>query len=137
MIIKLIKKNSGNDLIQNLIKKYNTKERLEQKYKLTNDPLLYLDIEDWNYFEQHPDEIQTTAKVLLLKDLELDKTDFNILSLLKKEGQTLDTLSKQLMEDIDIIQPHLKKLEQEGFIQNTNTESFIPKLQYDEISIEI
>lgn len=108
MIIRLIKKNTGKDLIQIFIKKYNTKDELEQKYNLTSDPLLYLDLEDWNYFEQHPNEIQTKAKTLLVKSLDLDKTDFKILSLLKRDNITIKSLSNKLNEDINIIKPHLK-----------------------------
>lgn len=137
MIIKLTKKNNGEEIIQTLIKKYNSKEELEKQYKLTNDPLLFIDLEDWKFFESHPNETQIIGKTLISKDISLNKLDFKILSLLKKEDNTLNSLSEKLDEDISIIKPHIKKLEDEGIIDKNENQMTIPQFKYDEITIEI
>ncbi|MBQ6218785.1 MAG: ArsR family transcriptional regulator [Methanosphaera sp.] len=62
---------------------------------------------------------------------------FKILSLLKKEDNTLNTLSEKLDEDISIIKPHIKKLENEGIIDKNENQMTIPQFKYDEITIEI
>ena len=76
MIIKLIKKNTGEEVIQELTEKYNSIEELEKEYMTTEDPLLYLDLEDWKYFKENPHETQSKAKTILPKeDIGLSKLD--------------------------------------------------------------
>lgn len=73
-------------------------------------------MEDRKFFESHPNETQIIGKTIISKDISLNKLDFKILSLLKKEGNTLNSLSEKLDEDISIIKAHIKKLENEGII---------------------
>ena len=48
-----------------------------------------------------------------------------------------NTLSEKLDEDISIIKPHIKKLENEGIIDKNENKMTIPQFKYDEITIEI
>ena len=140
MIITLIKKSTGKEVIQEFTRKYNSFEDLEREYNSTDDPLLYIDLEDWKYFKEHPNEIQTKGKTLILKeDIGLSKMDFKILSILKEEENTLTTLSDKLGENVEEIKMRIMGLEKKGIFDEINMEDngIIPQFKYDEIKIEI
>lgn len=63
MIILLTKKENADDVIHRLTKKYQSKDNLIEEYEKTNSRLLYLDLEDWNYFEKHPEEHKNMKKL--------------------------------------------------------------------------
>ncbi len=66
MIVILSKTEKASDVINRLTEKYQSKESLMKEYKITNNRLLYRDLEDWNYFEKHPDESQEHGKTLVV-----------------------------------------------------------------------
>jgi DNA-binding MarR family transcriptional regulator len=137
MIVILSKTEKASDVINRLTEKYQSKESLMKEYKITNNRLLYLDLEDWNYFEKHPDESQEHGKTLVVDDLNLTEVDLKILSILKHEKFTsLTKLSKEIGCTIKEINDHLKKLVREGFLDINNPNN-LPTFIYDEITIQI
>lgn len=56
LIITLIKKQKGGEIIKGFIKKYGTIKELEKLYKETGNNLFLVDLEDWKYLKENPDE---------------------------------------------------------------------------------
>jgi len=66
--IKLIRKISGKKLIQEFEEKYGSIDNLKKIFKEgKGDMKMELDLEDWEYFQKHPEE-EMEQRVLLYND---------------------------------------------------------------------
>lgn len=54
MRITLIKRQKGTDVIKDLTQKYGSKKELEGLFNQTNNMEMFIDLENWNYFIEHP-----------------------------------------------------------------------------------
>ncbi|MDO5825852.1 MAG: winged helix-turn-helix domain-containing protein [Methanosphaera sp.] len=136
MIVILTKTENADDVINRLTRKYQSKTNLINEYEKTNDRQLYIDLEDWNYFEKHPEESQEHGRTIVIDNFNLNEIDFKILSYIKhKKINSLTNLSKEIGCTIKEANTHLKKLVKEGFLHTDSNE--LPTINYDEIKIQL
>lgn len=141
MRLKLIKKRSGSEFIQELKEKYESLENLQRLMKKDPDNLLYpLDYDDWLYYLEHPDEIIETEDVIFLKDTDLKMSDLELLDVIKKEHpHSIRNLSHILNKDIKSVQPKVNKLAKTGFLklEQGPKNAKKPVVNFNKIEIEI
>ena len=140
MMITLIKKQKGTEVIQDLTLKYGSKKELERLLNQTNNMEMLIDLENWNYFLKHPEETLEKGEALITNKINLTQLDFEVLSTIKyKKVTSIRDLAEKMHKDVKTIQPKVHKLFENGFIQliDGNKNSKIPVLNYDEIKLEI
>lgn len=141
MMLKLIKKRSGSEFIQELKEKYDSIEDLQRLMKKHPGNLLYpLDYDDWLYYLEHPDEIIETEDVIFLKDTDLKMSDLELLDVIKKEHpKSIRNLSKILDKDIKTVQPKVNKLAKSGLLklEQGPKNAKKPVVNFNKIEIEI
>ncbi len=139
--IKLIRKISGKKLIQEFEEKYGSIDNLKKIFKEgKGDMKMELDLEDWEYFQKHPEE-EMEQRVLLYNDPSFSMTDLKILDFIKNEKpESISELAKLMNKDVGNIAKKINNLKEKGFIEleekklnNTKT----PTFNYDKIEIEI
>ncbi len=140
MIITLVKKQTGYEFIKEMEETYNSINELEKLFKRTNNMKMYVDLENWNYYRDNPDEMIEISESLITNKLSLSDLDLTILNTIKHEKpRSIRDLANKINKDVSNIQPKVKKLEEEGFVKfkTGNKNSKIPYLTYDEIKLEI
>ena len=140
MIITLVKKLSGREFIQEMENTYKSMSELEKTFKRTNNMKMYVDLENWRYYKENPDETIETTESLVTNKLSLSDLDLIILNTIKHEKpRSIRDLAKKINKDVSNIQPKVKKLEEDGFIKFEEgiKNSKIPYLTFDEIKLEI
>ena len=140
MIITLVKKQTGYEFIKEMEETYNSINELEKLFKRTNNMKMYVDLENWNYYRDNPDEMIEISESLNTNKLSLSELDLTILNTIKHEKpRSIRDLANKINKDVSNIQPKVKKLEEEGFVKfkTGNKNSKIPYLTYDEIKLEI
>ena len=140
MMITLIKRQKGTEIIQELIHKYGSKKELERLFNQTNNMEMLIDLENWNYFLKNPDETIEKGEAIVTNKINLSQLDFEVLSAIKYNKVTsIRDLADKMDKDVKTIQPKVHKLFENGFIQliDGKKNSKIPVLNYDEIRLEI
>ena len=139
MIISLVKRQKGENFIQNLENQYKTIENLEKIVNKTNNMKLLVDLDNWKYYTDNPDETIEEEFIFISDDLSFNEVDFNIISTIKTEHpSSVRELSAKLNKNISTIQPHVKKLERQGLIEfeKGTKNNNIPICDFDAIKIE-
>ena len=140
MIITLVKKQNGHEFIREMEETYKSLSELEKLFKRTNNMKMYVDLENWKYYSQNPDEMIETTESLVTNKLSLSDLDLIILNTIKHDKpSSIRDLAKKINKDVSNIQPKVKRLEEDGFIRFENgvKNSKIPYLTFDEIKLEI
>ena len=140
MIITLVKKQNGYEFIREMEETYKSISELEKLFKRTNNMKMYVDLENWKYYNLNPDEMIETTESLVTNKLSLSDLDLIILNTIKHEKpRSIRDLAKKINKDVSNIQPKVKKLEEDGFIKFEDgiKNSKIPYLTFDEIKLEI
>ncbi|MEE1117805.1 HVO_A0114 family putative DNA-binding protein [Methanosphaera sp.] len=140
MMITLIKRQKGTEVIKDLIQKYGSKKELKRLLNQTNNMEMLIDLENWNYFLENPNETIEKGEALVTNKINLTQLDFEVLSAIKyNEITSIRDLAEKMHKDVKTIQPKVHKLSENGFIQivDGNKNSKIPILNYDEIRLEI
>lgn len=140
MIITLVKKQTGLEFISEMEDTYKSITELEKLFKRTNNMKMYVDLENWRYYRENPDEMIETTESLVTNKLSLSDLDLIILNTIKHEKpRSIRDLANKINKDVSNIQPKVKKLEKEGFIKFEDgiKNSKIPYLTFDEIKLEI
>ena len=140
MIITLVKKQTGLEFISEMEDTYKSINELEKLFKRTNNMKMYVDLENWRYYKENPDETIETTESLVTNKLSLSDLDLIILNTIKHEKpRSIRDLANKINKDVSNIQPKVKKLEKEGFIKFEDgiKNSKIPYLKFDEIKLEI
>ena len=136
MIITLVKKQTGLGFISEMEDIYKSINELEKLFKRTNNMKMYVDLENWRYYKENPDETIETTESLVTNKLSLSDLDLIILNTIKHEKpRSIRDLANKINKDVSNIQPKVKKLEKEGFIKFEDgiKNSKIPYLTFDEI----
>ena len=71
MIITLVKKQNGQEFIREMEETYKSISELEKLFKRTNNMKMYVDLENWKYYKQNPDEMIETTESLVTSKLSL------------------------------------------------------------------
>ena len=140
MIITLVKKQTGQEFIEEMEETYKSIDELEKLFKRTNNMKLYVDLENWKYYRYNLDETIKTTESLVTDKLSLSDLDLIIFNTIKHEKpRSIRDLAKKINKDVSNVQPKVKKLEEEGFIkfESGSKNSKIPYLTFDEIKLEI
>lgn len=119
---------------------YGSLEKLKKAFETTNNMKFMVEIENWEYYREHPTEPIETSETLITHELFLSKLDFKILDTIKhKKPESIRELAEIVNTSVSNVQPHLKKLERKGLISlvEGNKNSQIPTLQYNDIKISI
>jgi predicted transcriptional regulator len=137
--ITLIREIKGKDLIKEYEKKYGTIEKLEKLCKKHDDnPLIALDLDDWEYFKDKPDEIMKQKKILYNFE-GFTPPDLNIINLIKNEKpESITELARMMDKDSGNVAKQVNKLKKEGIIEikegNINNKK-TTVFNYDKIEI--
>lgn len=141
MRITLIKETKGNELIQEFEKTYGSLNRLEKLHERNHDNMkIYMDLDDWKYYSDHPDEIIENGKTIITEKLTLGKLEMELLNFIKTEKpQSIRELARMIHKDVSTIHPKVKKLEKEGLIEFKEgpKNKLIPVMSYDKIEIAV
>jgi phage gp16-like protein len=82
----LIKDMAGKDLIKEFEEIYGSIERLKRIFKKDSENMkLYTDLDEWEYFLEHPDEIVQKKHVKFTEDVNLGRLELKLLSMIKSE----------------------------------------------------
>ncbi|MBR5504265.1 MAG: hypothetical protein IKV87_07485, partial [Methanobrevibacter sp.] len=134
MIITLVKKERGIDFIKSLEKQYYSISELEKTYERTGNMKLFVDLENWKYYLEHPDEYIEISESLVNKDIMLSEFDFDILDAIKhSKPKSIRDLARIIDKDVSNVQPKVHRLAENGFIslKKGNKNSIVPYLNYD------
>lgn len=140
MIITLIKKQTGEEFVKDMEKEYGSLQKIKIAYEKSNNMKLLVDMENWEYYKEHPKETLELSESLITDDISLSKLDLLLLNTVKhKHPKSIREIATILNKNVSSIQPQLKKLESEGLIKfkEGNKNSLVPYLTYDEIKITI
>ena len=140
MIITLVKKQTGLEFISEMEETYKSLNELEKLFKRTNNMKMYVDMENWKYYKENPNEMIEITESLVTNKLSLSDFDLIILNTIKHEKpRSIRDLAKKINKDVSNIQPKVKRLEEEGYIKFEEgiKNSKIPYLTFDEIKLEI
>lgn len=140
MIITLTKEQKGSDVIKDLEDKYGSHKHLEALYKKTGNNLYLVDLNNWDYFIDNPEEMLEQSKMLVTNNPNLSELKLKILDFIKNEHpKSIRELARMIEKDVRIIHPKIKELEEEGLLElkEGNKNSKIPYLNYDKIEIAI
>ena len=140
MIITLIQKKSGIDLINELNQKYGSEKELERLYQQTKNYEMLIDLENYKYFSKNPNEIIEKGESLITNKISLTNLDLIMLSTIKNNDiKSIRDLANKMDKDIKNIQPQVHKLVENGLLilKDGSGNRKIPCLTYDIIKIEI
>lgn len=78
MIITLIKNQTGSEFIKEMEKEYGSLQKIRTAYEKTNNMKLLVDMENWMYYKEHPNETLELSESLITDDF-INKIRFNII----------------------------------------------------------
>ena len=73
MMITLIKRQKGTEVIKDLIQKYGSKKELKRLLNQTNNMEMLIDLENWNYFLENPNETIEKGEALVTNKIYIMK----------------------------------------------------------------
>lgn len=139
--VTMVKRIKGKDKIRELEKKYRTLKRLKKLFEKDNENmLLYSDIEDWEYFQNHPNEDLDEGKTIFIENTNLGQLELGLIKSIKHNTpQSISELAKITDKDVSSIQRKVTMLEKEGLLdlKTGHKNRKIPVINYDKIEITI
>ena len=139
--ITLIKELNGKELIEKFRKKYGSIESLERAFERdSEDVKLYMDLGDWKYFIDNPDEKIKETEVIYTDKSKIDTIELELLGVIKTEHpSSVSELAKLANKDLSSVQKKVKNLNESGFIElkKGTKNSKMPIVNYDKIEIGI
>lgn len=142
MILKLVKEMTGEEFIQLLEKEYRSLDKLKRLIERDPENALYqLDLDDWKYHLEHPDEIVKQSETLFLKDLKIELSDLELLDVIRKEHpNSIRALARAINKDYKTVQPKIHKLAEGGLVkfeEGPKKNMKKPVVNYNKIEIEV
>lgn len=140
--IKLSRIIKGKDLTEEFEEKYNSIKELEEILnKGQGDMKLESDLEDWEYFLEHPEEEYTQEMIIYDEKPSFSITELEILNLVKNEKpESISELAVMMDKDNGNITKQVNKLKEKGLIglEEGKTHNMkTPVFNYDKIEIAI
>ena len=121
---------------------YESIDKLKQIFKDgKGDMKLQLDLEDWEYFLDHPDEEMKQTKIIYDEKPNFTISDLEIIDYIKNNNvKSISDLAKLLNKDVSTVTRNVNKLKEREFIElkegNVNNMK-TPFFHYDKIEIAI
>lgn len=142
MILKLVKEMTGEEFIQLLEKEYRSLDNLKRLIERDPENALYqLDLDDWKYHLEHPDEIVKQSETLFVKDLKIELSDLELLDVIRKEHpNSIRALARAINKDYKTVQPKIHKLAEGGLVkfeEGPKKNMKKPVVNYNKIEIEV
>ncbi|MDR0912696.1 MAG: MarR family transcriptional regulator [Methanobrevibacter sp.] len=140
--IKLTRKIKGKDLIKEFECGYGTLSYLKNIIeKGKGNMKLEMDLEDWEYFLEHPEEEMEQERIVYDENPSFNMIDLQILDIIKNEKpESMSKLATIMNKDISNITKKVNKLKERGFIEfkkGKSKNAKIPFFIYDKIEIAI
>ena len=139
--ITLIKELTGKELIEKFKEKYRSIESLERAFERDSENVkLYMDLGDWEYFIDNPDEKIKETEIIYTDKSKIDTIELELLGVIKTEHpSSVSELAKIANKDLSSVQKKVKTLNENGFIDLKEgvKNSKIPIVNYDKIEIAI
>ncbi|MDP1553041.1 MAG: hypothetical protein Q8M06_08515 [Methanobacteriaceae archaeon] len=81
MKVTLIREISGAELIHGFEKTYGSINKLEKLHQRKPENMkIYMDLDDWKYYQEHPQEIIEYSKTIITEKLTLGKLEMELLN---------------------------------------------------------
>ncbi|MDZ4172145.1 MAG: hypothetical protein U1C19_08250 [Methanobacteriaceae archaeon] len=81
MKVTLIREISGAELIHGFEKTYGSINKLEKLHQRNPENMkIYMDLDDWKYYQEHPQEIIEDSKTIITEKLTLGKLEMELLN---------------------------------------------------------
>jgi len=139
--ITLIRELTGKELIEKFKEKYRSVESLERAFERDSENVkLYMDLGDWKYFIDNPDEKIKETEIIYADKSKIDTIELELLGVIKTEHpSSVSELAKIANKDLSSVQKKVKTLNENGFIELKEgvKNSKIPVVNYDKIEIAI
>ena len=139
--IKLIKELNGQKLMEGFKNKYGSIEALERAFERDSENVkLYMDLEDWEYYQNHPEEKVKETEIIYTDKSKIDMIEIELMGLIKNENpKSVSELAKIANKDLSSVQKKIKSLQKSGLIElkDGRKNSKIPIVNYDKIEIAI
>jgi len=139
--ITLIKELNGKKLVEKFKEKYGSIESLERAFERDSENVkLYMDLGDWKYFIDNPDEKIKETDIIYTDKSKIDTIELELLGAIKTEHpSSVSELAKIANKDLSSVQKKIKNLNEAGFIELKKgaKNSKIPVVNYDKIEIAI
>jgi DNA-binding MarR family transcriptional regulator len=109
MPIRMTRTVKGKDKIKELEKKYKKKENLKMiSMSSIGTSLDKTDLEDWEYFQSHPEEKLKEGLTVFIEDLSFNVSDFEMLHTIKhNKVSSLNELAFKLNKEISTVNKQL------------------------------
>ena len=139
--ITLSRKLKGTKLIKDFEYEYGSLENL--KKLLEKDPenvLFQLNIDDWEYYLNHPENSIKEEQIIFTEDFNLEMFDLILMDCIKQEKpKSLGELSEMVQKEVKEVCPRLEGLEKVGFVMLDKGpgDVLIPLLRFETLTIEI
>ncbi len=141
MRLKLVKEMKGREFVHKMEEQYGSMDKLQRLVEKYPKNYLYsLDLDDWNYFLENPDDPVKQTDVLFVDKFKIEMSDLELLNTIKKEHpKSIRNLSHILNKDIKSVQPKVQKLAKSGLLkfEHGPKNAKKPIVNYDKIEIEI
>ena len=140
--IKLARTIQGKEYIKEMEKEHGSIEELKKVFdEGKGDMKLELDLENWEYLTEHPEEELEQEVIIYDEPPSFTMTDLKLLDLIKNEKpESISELAIMMDKDSGNISKQVNKLKEKGFIDlkegNINNMK-TPVLHYDKIEIAI
>ncbi|MDR1721439.1 MAG: MarR family transcriptional regulator [Methanobrevibacter sp.] len=139
--INLTRKIKGKDLIKEFENIYGDKKTLKKLYENSDgDMKLEMDLEDWKYFQHHPNEVIHQKKIFYDENPNFNMDDLKIIDIIKNQKpESISKLASIMNKDVSNITKKVNKLKDEGLIELKTgpvNNIKIPSFNFDKIVIE-
>jgi len=129
------------NMIKEFEKMYVSIEQLKEVLeKGEGDMKMKMDLDDWKYFLENPDEEIQDGKTIFRDHTTISTLELELMNFIKYDNpKSVSELAKLIHKDVSTIQRKINNLEKEGLItlEEGNKNSKIPVLNYDKIEIAI
>lgn len=140
MIISLIKEETSQEYDKRMTKKYGSLEKLEETFKKTPKNLLHVDLVNWQYLKENPEETIKIEEIIMSDTLNISNNEIELLNIIKNENpKSIREIANKIKKDPANITNKINLLAEEGLISFKKglKNSKIPVLNYDKIEIAI
>jgi hypothetical protein len=137
----MVRKIQGKDKIKEFEKKYKNLKNLKMILETDEGNMLHqLDLENWEYSLENPEEYLEEGKTIFVEGLSLGDLEFELMHYIKNEKpNSVSELAKLINKEAGSISHKVNLLEKNGLIsfKKGNKNRKIPIFEYDKLEIGI
>jgi DNA-binding MarR family transcriptional regulator len=140
MIISLIKEETSVEYNKRMEKKYKSIEQLEKIFEKTPKNLLHVDLVNWRFLKENPEEKIKFEEILITDNVSIGENEIKLLNFIKNEKpKSVREIALKIEKDPANVNNKINQLANEGLISFKKglKNSKIPYLNYDKIEIAI